>query len=372
MLQALSGISSNQIKKSLKGHWPIGWHVQHCMYVIDFIISRHISGAFEIEHYEMLKTRQIEPTSVEWHYPSSIGLQVNWVLLLDSILLKLDKVKSEQLAKFSQTGYRNEPLVEGFLRIINHTNAHLRSIWSLISILEGGLRLPEQGIWMPKSNLFLDLRKDLSERLKIPGNSRSPLVRKLANKYYPRIAHHDTWTIIQNCEDLMSMHGWEKTIACSWIERIQPRLSKIHFYHFERWLYLYISGWEPCDDFCKRAVNPLLMKHPALFKNILKWTDSENIWVRRASAVSLIRSEKSKLVCDYDILKVLRIADRLVEDKEPYVQKAVGWLLKTASLYFKKEVINYLDKNIYRMSRLSFRHALENIDARNREILMKL
>ncbi len=301
MLQSFCGQSDDQLKEFKNGHWPISWHIQHSMYVIDFMINMHIYGYYLMNHSENYKHWPLHTPTPEWEYPTSIDLQKRWIKLLNKLILTIDSITEKQLNSASETGYNDEPLIECFLRIINHTNAHIRCIWSIVSIIEKGDRLPEQGMWMPKIALFSKLRKELSDGLQKAGNSQSPMVRKLAKKYYPDIEHHDTWTIIQNCEDMMSSNnGWEQMIVGDWIERIQPRFTFHYFYHFERWLFLYIKGWGPCDDFCKRIINPLLMKHNSLFNEILKWTKSKNIWVRRASAVSLIRIEKNRYVCDYE------------------------------------------------------------------------
>ena len=188
-----------------------------------------------------------------------------------------------------------------------------------------------------------------------------------------KISHHDTWTIIENCEELMSTgNGWLQMIVCAWMERLGDRLDRSHFFHFERWLYLYVQGWSGCDDFCKRITNPLLRKYPDLFDRIAEnWTTAQSIWVRRASAVSLIRSEGGGHISDIELEKILNLSNRLIRDDEVYVQKGVGWLLKSASLCHRDGIVRYLEAHRKNMSRLSFRYALEKLDRATRNRLME-
>ncbi len=211
------------------------------------------------------------------------------------------------------------------------------------------------------------LRSQLHEGLKTVGNSQSPFVRKLAHKFFPQVSHHHKRVVIDVAEDLMeSRNTWEHMIACAWIEKIQNRLEKPDFYVFERWLYQYVFSWGTCDDLCKRVLNPLVEKYPSLFDTVMKWTASEIAWVRRASAVSLIGTKKSRYYVDFGINCVLKVAKALLMDTEHYVQKGYGWMLKAASLKYKEEVIAFLIQNQPKMPRMAFRYALENLADRDR------
>ena len=372
MLQAFCGLSSQELETFVGEHWPIGWHVQHCMVVVDFMINTHVNGDFALPHYPEYKQWPLVPPQTDWPYPSNLELQQKWVELIDGILNLLGNINDNDLDRASKTAYNHEPLIESFLRIINHTHSHIAMISHLTASIHS--RLPEQGIWMPRSDLFSAIKTELAQKLARAGNSQSPVVRRIAKKYFSQISHHDIWTIIENCEDLMATQNtWLPMIANAWIERLHDRFQEYHFYHFERWLFLYINGWGTCDDLCKRTLNPFIQKYPGLSKHLLiNWTTSANPWVRRASAVSMIRSENSRYVCDIDFTVVSGIAEKLFDDRDKFVQKAVGWVLKAASLKNKNAVIDFLKKNVGKMSRLSFRYAIENLSTMEKTTLMKL
>jgi 3-methyladenine DNA glycosylase AlkD len=364
MLQAFCGASEAELQSMPDGHWPMAWHVLHCMNMIDFIINVHLEGEYQLEHEVVYQEWPLVTPEAEWTYPASIELQRRWVVLIDGILSKLTTISVAELQTASATAYGDEPLIENFLRVFNHTNYHLRCIVALRFLQKGTQEFPDQGIWMPKRKMVRALTGELEAGLKEVGNKQSSMVRKLAKKYLPQIAQHDMWTIIENCEDLMSTRNtWIQMIVCAWMERLGDRLERVHFFHFERWLHLYVCGWGSCDDLCKRITNPLLRKYPDLVDRVAdQWTKIENTWIKRASAVSLIRSEKGRYVSDFPMKEIRRISDALIHSRERYVQKALGWLLKAASLYYKDEVVAYLRANQEQLSRLSYRYAIENID----------
>lgn len=137
--------------------------------------------------------------------------------------------------------------------------------------------------------------------------------------------------------------------------------------------FFYVGNWGQCDDLCKRALNPMIQKYEDLLDHVLEtWVSSESEWVRRGSAVCMIRSEKSRYVCDIEFDRVKAVVSGLSQDKNRFVQKATGWLLKAASLKHKKKVIQYLEKNVSQLSRLSFRYATENLEHKERNELLNI
>jgi len=115
----------------------------------------------------------------------------------------------------------------------------------------------------------------------------------------------------------------------------------------------------------------MVEKYPRLFAEVMKWTDSEKTYVRRAAPVSLLESTRSfKVNISFD--KVLKVVEKLKDDEEIHVQKGVGWLLKYTYLSYPKEVYNYLKNNVDNLSRVIFRYALEKTPDHIKSELMNL
>jgi len=195
------------------------------------------------------------------------------------------------------------------------------------------------------------------EKIKIYG-VRSSIVRRIANEYFKEIKNLDKKEIFNLCEELLKTnYNEEATIAFSWCYKIKERFEKEDFRIFESWVKKYLTNWAMVDDFCTHSAGFLVMKNPDLINRLKEWTKSNNIWVRRASAVTLIHPVKRKKHLNESFL----ISDLLLTDKEDLVQKGYGWLLKEASNNYQKEVLDYVLKNKKKMPRTALRYAIEKM-----------
>ena len=98
-------------------------------------------------------------------------------------------------------------------------------------------------------------------------------------------------------------------------------------------------------------------RYPEFINEIKHWALSENRWLRRAAAVSLIVPVKHGKFPDESLV----IAGLLLLDGHDMVQKVYGWLLKEVSRKHQKKVFDYVMKNKNAMPRTALRYAIELI-----------
>jgi 3-methyladenine DNA glycosylase AlkD len=92
-----------------------------------------------------------------------------------------------------------------------------------------------------------------------------------------------------------------------------------------------VLTWEDCDQLCGATLGRALSKDPAYMDQLETWLDDENFWVRRAALVStvLLRRASYPLDLAYQLdIRTLAMCAALLEDKEPYVRKAVDWTVR--------------------------------------------
>ena len=78
--------------------------------------------------------------------------------------------------------------------------------------------------------------------------------------------------------------------------------------------------------FANHTVGDFIEEDPEFIGELKQWTQSDNRWMRRAAAVSLIGPGKhGKFLND-----AIEIAALLLTDRDDMVQKGYGWLLKEA------------------------------------------
>ena len=107
--------------------------------------------------------------------------------------------------------------------------------------------------------------------------------------------------------------------------------------------------------------------YPEYIVKLKEWSVSENRWVKRAAAVTLIIPARKGLFLD----DIFEIADTLLLDKDDMVQKGYGWMLKAASESHQKEVFDYVISNKAVMPRTSLRYAIEKMPADLQADVMK-
>jgi len=142
---------------------------------------------------------------------------------------------------------------------------------------------------------------------------------------------------------------------------------------FEFWLEHYADNWSQVDDLCIKTIYLFLMARPHLIEKTQHWAYSEVSWCRRASNVvwvKFIKRKISKSTYCLDTRLVFKNCDVLLDDKDVFVQKSIGWLLKVTSQQHEREVIEYISNNFAKMTRPTIRYAIEKMDKKTRKSLL--
>ncbi|MFH1142197.1 MAG: DNA alkylation repair protein [Candidatus Uhrbacteria bacterium] len=191
---------------------------------------------------------------------------------------------------------------------------------------------------------------------------RTPIVRKIANRYWQEIKGDDKKQVFQLSEELYASNLCEETtIATQWVRKFSKEYELSDFKIFERWISKYFNNWAKIDDFCTHPMHDLIEKYPELIPNVKGWVNSNNRWVRRAAAVSFITSHKSFYVTKGNLETIFWIAEKLMMDQDDLVQKGYGWMLKAASHDNQKAVHDFVMNNKDQMPRTALRYAIEKM-----------
>ncbi|MDR2801675.1 MAG: DNA alkylation repair protein [Prevotellaceae bacterium] len=206
------------------------------------------------------------------------------------------------------------------------------------------------------------------EEIKTMG-VKAATVHKIAQAYFKTVKEKPKEEIFALCETLwQSGYIEEASIACDWSDALRKHFAPADFNIFERWITRYVSNWAMCDMLCNHTVGGFIEKYPAYIKELKRWATSENRWVKRAAAVSLIIPARKGLF----LQDIFDIAGRLLLDTDDMVQKGYGWMLKAASEAHEKEVFDYVVSKKAVMPRTAYRYAIEKMSpARKAEAMKK-
>ena len=128
----------------------------------------------------------------------------------------------------------------------------------------------------------------------------------------------------------------------------------------------YSANWATTDAVCGLLIGPLLVAHPPLIAQMPAWARHKRLWVRRASAVSLIYPVRKGL----SLTIAYRIARLLHHDQADLIQKAVGWLLREAGKVDAQRLETYLLANGPAIPRTTVRYAIERFEEGRRKHLL--
>ena len=178
----------------------------------------------------------------------------------------------------------------------------------------------------------------------------------IAKKYWKKVRSREKQEIFGLCEELYRSGMMEEAFVVSqWAQMLGDRYEPGDIAVFRHWIENYITNWAACDGLCNHAVGDLVVRYPEHIEELKRWAGSDNRWMRRAAAVSLIVPAKHGEFLEEGIA----IADLLLADTDDMVQKGYGWLLKEASREHTDEVFSYVMRNKRVMPRTALRYAIE-------------
>ncbi|MGE5391416.1 MAG: DNA alkylation repair protein [Deltaproteobacteria bacterium] len=199
--------------------------------------------------------------------------------------------------------------------------------------------------------------KYFKEEICVYGVS-TALVTKIAKEHYSGLKTRSKAEIFGFCEELWrSGYMEEAFIACNWSYYRHEEYTPGDFELFEHWIDSYVSNWATCDTLCNHTVGSFLETYPEFLPRLKHWARSDNRWMRRAAAVSLIiPAKRGKFLGE-----ILELADILLSDQDDLVRKGYGWMLKEASKAHQQEIFDYVIKNKQAMPRTALRYAIEKM-----------
>jgi 3-methyladenine DNA glycosylase AlkD len=132
-----------------------------------------------------------------------------------------------------------------------------------------------------------------------------------------------------------------------------------------------VDNWGKCDALSKIYTKVLEIIPEKVLEQLKQWNKSKKLWDKRQSLVSLLYFSRTKsIILPYET--IIPFVIELIDDKEYYVQKGVGWTLKELYCVYPNKTLKYIEKNATRISAIAFSAAIEKLDKADKERLKKL
>lgn len=123
-----------------------------------------------------------------------------------------------------------------------------------------------------------------------------------------------------------------------------------------------VDNWAHSDGLSKFLTR--LIEHPEsqdeMIQILKKWNTSKNLWERRQSLIALYyyaRTKKQHVSLDL----TLELIKPLMNDKEYFVQKALGWTLREAYNVYPKQAYRFIEDNIKSITPTAFTTSIEKM-----------
>ena len=126
------------------------------------------------------------------------------------------------------------------------------------------------------------------------------------------------------------------------------------------------NTWAHVDWLAIEVIWNLVDRYPASLRWLPKWALQRNFWIRRTA---LLAQHDQLKRGEGDWALFTRLADGMLEEKEFFIRKAIGWVLRETSKKRPKLVYDFLRTHLDRVSGLTLREGAKYLsDAQRRSL----
>ena len=128
-------------------------------------------------------------------------------------------------------------------------------------------------------------------------------------------------------------------------------------------------GWALVDNLAAAVAGNLAERFPQRLAPILdRWAQDSDFWLRRSALLALLLPLRRG---QGDFARFCRYADAMLEEKEFFIRKAIGWVLRDTAKKTPRRVVDWLLPRAARASGLTVREAGKHLPARDKQRILK-
>lgn len=190
-----------------------------------------------------------------------------------------------------------------------------------------------------------------------------PVIRAAAKEVVAEHPALDRGQLLELVEALWDAPVHERRIAAvELLDLCSDRLQPVDAALLER-LLRESRTWALVDGLAASVTGSLVERHPHVAEVLDRWVTDEDFWVRRAALLALLLPLRRG---EGDVPRLFRYADALLEDPEPFIRKAVGWVLRDTARKRPDLVHDWLLPRAGRASGVTVREAVKPLSEEQR------
>ncbi len=125
--------------------------------------------------------------------------------------------------------------------------------------------------------------------------------------------------------------------------------------------------WALVDGLAANVAGGLVDRDPELAATLDRWARDDDFWLRRSAMLALLRPLRRD---DGAFERFAGYADAMLEEKEFFIRKAIGWVLRDTARRRPDLVAAWLAPRVHRASGVTVREAVKPLPAEFRTILL--
>lgn len=118
------------------------------------------------------------------------------------------------------------------------------------------------------------------------------------------------------------------------------------------------ASWVYVDQLAEKVVGVLVVRYPDLGTVLDAWVGDPYMWIRRAAVLALLAGIR---VGDPDLDRLDRFGDALIREREFFIRKALGWVLRELSKKDPEWVVAWVAPRVGVMSGVTLREAVRRL-----------
>jgi len=146
------------------------------------------------------------------------------------------------------------------------------------------------------------------------------------------------------------------------LEAFQPLLEPADMGLLER-LIRESKTWAFVDELAIVIVGPLVERSSDLLRVLDRWAMDDDIWLRRSAMLALLRPLRRG---EGDFARFARYAQAMLPEREFFIRKAIGWVLRETSKIRPDIIYRWLLPRCAVASGVTVREAVKYLSSRQR------
>jgi 3-methyladenine DNA glycosylase AlkD len=158
---------------------------------------------------------------------------------------------------------------------------------------------------------------------------------------------------------VVTLQQYADSMSPRHLERLEPFLRQ--------------SGtWALVDGLAGDVAATIVLRHPddpVVEAVLLRWGADQDFWVRRSALLAHLQTlgRRGRFI---GWERFSRLADAMLDEREFFIRKAIGWVLREAGKHRPGLVVEFVQPRVARISGVTIREAVRYLDPPDRDALL--